>query len=234
VIGAQSGTTNFLFVSSTQSWVGQGHSLFAASTNGYNISLNQSSSNNLLFNITATKTPSTNWQVQFSTTNDSFAVGVYSNAVRAGQGPARLVFGGMARGDNASDGAFNVLDATYSGTQLVSFAADFIQFDNDDTNAWNEGSIRYNSTIPDTRNIIMAPVDISFQAGNTVLTWSTNLVGFQLEYATNLSPATWFTNNFVPTMTKGQFSVTVTNASGVLAGTGTRLYRLMKRLDSVP
>jgi hypothetical protein len=226
-IGVQPTTaTNFLFASSSQSWIGQGASLFAAPTNGYIVRLTQIAANILQFNITATESVATNWALEFSTTNDFFTAGVYSNAVNAGGSPSRLAFGGMGRAINASVGAFKVLDATYSSDQIVSFAADFVQFDNDDTNSWNEGSIRYNSTIPDTVNLIMAPVAISFQKGDAVLTWSTNLTDFQLEFATNLPAVNWFTNDTVPAIVDGQYSVTVTN--GVSAGT--HLYRLMKRL----
>ncbi|HEV2330273.1 MAG TPA: hypothetical protein VGY56_15940 [Verrucomicrobiae bacterium] len=226
VIGAPTQITNFLFASSTQSWIGRGQSLFAAPTNGYNVRLTEISPNILQFNITATNSVATNWFLEFSTTNEFFTVGAYSNAVNASAGAARLQFGGMGRGNNTSDGAFNVLEATYSASQIVSFAADFVQLDNNDTNRWNEGSIRFNSTIPDTINLFMGPMDISFQKRNTILTWSTNLVGFQLEYATNLSAITWFTNNAVPAIVDGQYTVTVTN--GVSAGA--QVYRLMKPL----
>ncbi|HTV38973.1 MAG TPA: hypothetical protein VMF08_00245 [Candidatus Sulfotelmatobacter sp.] len=228
VSGVPSTTTNarFLFVSSAQSWVGQGQSLFAATTNGYNVTLFQISPNILQFNVSPTDSVATNWFLEFSCTNDMFTVGTYSNAVNAGGSPARFVFGGMGRGDNTSDGAFKVLEVTYSSNQIVSFAADFVQYDNDDTNAWNEGSIRYNSAVPDTVNMLMAPLAIAFQNKNTVLAWSTNLVGFQLEYATNAPPGTWFTNDSQPVIVDGQYTVTVTNATSA----GLHLYRLMKPL----
>jgi hypothetical protein len=223
--GQPSNASTFLFASSAQSLIGQGQGVLAAATNGYNVSLFQISPNSLRFNISAANSVAiTNWLLEFSTTNDFFTAGIYSNAVNAGGGPTRLVFSGMGRSDNNSAGAFKVLEATYSSNQIVSFAADFVQFDNYDTNSWNEGSIRYNSTIPDTVRLLMAPVAISFKKGNAVLTWSTNLAGFQLEYATNLPPEIWFTNDSVPAIVDGQY--TVTNA---ISG-GPHLYRLMKPL----
>lgn len=111
VIGVQSGVTNFLFDSSASSWVGQGQSLFATPTNGYNVRLAGFSPDNLQFTITATNPVGTNWFLEFTTTNDYFTAGIYTNAVSGGGGPARLVFSGMGRGDNASDGAFKVLAA---------------------------------------------------------------------------------------------------------------------------
>jgi hypothetical protein len=226
--GGQSVPASFLFASSAQSFIGQGQGLFASTTNGYNVQLFQIAPNILQFTVSPVGSINTNWLVEFTTTNDFFTAGLYTNAVNAGGSPARLVFGGTGRGDNTSDGIFNVLEATYSGDQIVSFAADFIQFDNGNTNGWNEGSIRYNSTIPDSVNLFMAPVTISFQKGNAVLTWSTNLAGFQLEFATNLPANTWFTNNAVPAIVDGQFSVTDTN--GVAAGM--HVYRLMKPMET--
>jgi hypothetical protein len=236
VVGAQLTITNFLFASSAQSFIGQGQSLYASPTNGYNVALTQFAPNSLQFNISPTNSAGTNWILEFSDTNDFFGVGVYSNAVSAGQVPTRLLFSGMASGYNTSDGSFKVLEATYSSNQLVSFAADFIQYDNNDTNSWNEGSIRFNSTIPDSVDLLLAPVAISFQNGNAVLTWSTNLVGFQLQYATNLPAGTWFTNNSVPAIVDGHYAVTVTNrvsaetGTGAETGAGLHIFRLMKPL----
>jgi hypothetical protein len=102
VIGAQTSITNFLFSSSAQSWVGQGQGVFAAATNGYNVRLTQIAPQILQFSITSTNSVATNWLLEFSTTNDFFTAGIYSNTVNAGRGPTRLVFAGMGRGDNTS------------------------------------------------------------------------------------------------------------------------------------
>lgn len=78
-------------------------------------------------------------------------VGFYGDATRwpfMGDG-AGLDLSGQGRGNNTLSGFFEVFEAEYdtNGT-LISFAADFTQYDEKDPDAWNVGSIRYNSSIP--------------------------------------------------------------------------------------
>ena len=60
--------------------------------------------------------------------------------------------GQVGSGRNVTNltGSFIVLSATYSGSQVTSFAADFIQYDNGITGEWNVGCIRYNTLVPVT------------------------------------------------------------------------------------
>ncbi len=78
-------------------------------------------------------------------------VGFYPNATRwpfMGSGPG-LDFNSPGRGDNTLSGWFNVLQADYDVSgQPTAFAVDFVQFDETNTNAWNRGSVRFNSDIP--------------------------------------------------------------------------------------
>jgi hypothetical protein len=77
-------------------------------------------------------------------------VGFYANAERLGgnTGPG-LDFSTSGRGDNTLTGYFNVLDISYDANHsLISFAADFVQYDVGVADLWNQGSIRYNSIIP--------------------------------------------------------------------------------------
>jgi hypothetical protein len=78
-------------------------------------------------------------------------VGYYPDATRwpfMGAG-AGLSFEAPGRGDNTLTGYFNVLQADYdSSGNVVSFAADFTQYDEGVTADWVSGSLRYNSTIP--------------------------------------------------------------------------------------
>lgn len=77
-------------------------------------------------------------------------IGFY-NATRwpfmgSGAGMALLSPG---RGDNTLTGWFNVLQADYDSVgNVVSFAVDFMQYDEGNTANWVSGSWRYNSTIP--------------------------------------------------------------------------------------
>jgi hypothetical protein len=78
-------------------------------------------------------------------------VGFYSDATRwpfmdSGAG---LWFTSPGRGDNTITGYFNVLQADYDTSgNIVSFAADFKQYDECVTANWVSGSFRYNSDVP--------------------------------------------------------------------------------------
>ena len=62
---------------------------------------------------------------------------------------AGMAFTGPGRANNQLSGWFNVLEAEYNPDGSVrSFAVDFRQYDENSVGAWNQGSIRYNSTIP--------------------------------------------------------------------------------------
>lgn len=53
-------------------------------------------------------------------------------------------------------GYFNVLQAVYdTNGQVVSFAVDFLQYDEGGLSAWNMGSIRYNSAVPEPSSIVL-------------------------------------------------------------------------------
>ena len=151
---ANAQTNAFYFTSSPQSFIGQGKTLLATTTNGYAFSGYSSSvyMDSVTFNIGSSGNPPTLWILSFSTATPPFTVGSYSNAVRfpdgGGTAPG-LDFSGDGRGDNTLTGSFDILELSFSTNHtLISFAADFIQYDNGNPNEWNEGSIRYNSTIP--------------------------------------------------------------------------------------
>jgi hypothetical protein len=61
---------------------------------------------------------------------------------------AGLAFEAPGRADNTLTGFFNVLQADYDSSGVLSFAVDFTQYDEGVTADWVSGSLRYNSTIP--------------------------------------------------------------------------------------
>jgi len=96
-----------------------------------------------------------NWDVDFASANGSILTpGLYLNATRypfnfsADPASNGIGFEGGGAGYNADLGEFLVLQANYSSSGIVSFAADFIQEGDGDPNARNFGSIRINSDIP--------------------------------------------------------------------------------------
>ena len=109
------------------------------------------------------------WYVDFAALgSQTLTPGYYPSATRYpfntgfnGQ-PATngLSFDGDGRGDNMLSGEFFVFDIQYgaSGT-ITSLAADFIQYDENQLNWKNFGSIRYNSAVPlDTPAAVPATV----------------------------------------------------------------------------
>jgi hypothetical protein len=73
-----------------------------------------------------------------------------------------MAFTAPGRGDNTLTGYFNVLQAVYdTNGQVVSFAVDFLQYDEGGLSAWNMGSIRYDSTIPEPSSILLTAFGLS-------------------------------------------------------------------------
>lgn len=144
-------TTAFYFTSSPTSWVGHGETRlvlpseasFSATHNVYNgVSLNIN-----------TGDPHFIWLLDFNAPNRApLAVGTYLDAIRYPSYPPSLPglnFSYDGRGDNTLTGYFDILEIQYgSGNSIVSFAADFVQYDEGNTDWWNQGSIRFNSSLP--------------------------------------------------------------------------------------
>ncbi len=141
-------STLFYFTSSPNSWIGQGQTVFAAPTNGFYIlpisGVNQYEAGFVIGSTTPTIHPI--WDIEMDSPSEYLTNGFYANAERLGgnTGPG-LNFDAPGRGDNTLTGYFNVLDINYdSNHTLVSFAADFVQYDVGVPGLWNQGGIRYN------------------------------------------------------------------------------------------
>jgi len=84
--------------------------------------------------------------------NVPLTIGTYLDATRYPfQGPNSpgLSFSMNGRGDNTLTGFFTVLEIEYGpGNSITSFAADFTQYDEGQMDWWNQGSIRFNSSLP--------------------------------------------------------------------------------------
>ena len=131
-----------------------------------------------------------------------------------------LSFMGNGRGDNTLTGYFAVLElANSTNGTLQSFAADFMQYDEGKTNAWNQGSLRFNSMVP------VSSLQLNIARTNSdsfAITWPTNIPAFHLEFATNMLTSAWqpVTNSI--TIVGGRFSVSPD------ASPASRFYRLRK------
>ena len=139
--------TIFSFTSSPTSFVGHGQSFYATPEDGYTIGVSdtwrvQVSCYGPSFNP--------NWTVLLQVLIMPVTVGHYSDTREPGVDPTRPSLSrGEGRSSSGPTGYFDVSGSTLdtSGT-VVSFAADFVQYDHGDTAAWNAGSIRFNSPIP--------------------------------------------------------------------------------------
>jgi hypothetical protein len=92
------------------------------------------------------------WQMIFGMpSGQPLTTGTYVNATRypsqSSTAPG-LDFSKHGSGNNELSGKFTILEVIVSNGALLSFAADFTQYDGKALASWNYGSIRYNSSIP--------------------------------------------------------------------------------------
>jgi hypothetical protein len=145
-------STLFYFTSSPNSWIGQGQTVLATPTNGFYILPISGLNQYIVAFVIGSTTPSIHpiWDIEMDNPSGYLTNGIYANAERLGgnTGPG-LDFDTTGRGDNTLTGSFDVLDISYDANHtLISFAADFVQYDVGVAGLWNQGSIRYNSIIP--------------------------------------------------------------------------------------
>jgi hypothetical protein len=153
---AQSATL-LSFLSSPYSWVGRGETVSAGPDSGFGFEIGVQGEpfTMLSFSIAETWTPeglSHNWDLRLASPEGaSLAVGSYANATRS---PIQdttapgLDFSGNGRSNNRLTGSFNILESNIAEDGTLSFAVDFLQYDEEITNWWIKGAIRYNSEVP--------------------------------------------------------------------------------------
>ena len=96
-------------------------------------------------------------------------MGSYANATRwpfqETTAPG-LDFSGNHRGNNRLTGSFNILESNVADDGTFSFAVDFLQYDEESTNAWIKGAIRYNSEVPVNLTpepiVVDPPIDMGY------------------------------------------------------------------------
>jgi len=206
LIQANAQTELFYFASSPVSFIGRGLTVFAAQTNGYLLSGGSGNGPH-----TATFTLQSNsfmFAVTFSGGASNLALGAYPNVIREGGNGATpaLAFIGLGRANDTISGSFTVWEANYTNVNtLVSFAADFIQYDAGNANAWNQGSIRYNSSFP----LLTPNLSYSFLNNSVLQLIASNCPPYQL---VAIQASTNFLNwQNVSTNNISSFNGTVTN-----------------------
>jgi hypothetical protein len=170
------------FLSSPYSWVGRGETVSAGPDNGFDISvlgdqftpITQITQITSTLNFTITE-PWTlygwrSWDLRLAAPEGaSLTVGSYSNATRSSFKDATapgLDFSGNGRGNNRLTGSFNILESNLADDGTFSFAVDFLQYDEESTNAWIKGAIRYNSEVPINLTpepiVVDPPIDLGY------------------------------------------------------------------------
>ena len=143
------------FISSPYSLVGLGETVNAGPDNGFDFGVLGDPSSGLLFSIAKpwTSDPSFRyWNLDLAPAQGaSLAVGSFAEATRSAfkdATDAGLEFSGNHRGNNRLTGSFNILESSFDVDRVLSFAVDFLQYDDESANRWIKGALRYNSDVP--------------------------------------------------------------------------------------
>ena len=160
------------FLSSPYSWVGGGETVSAGPANGFEIGVQGDPFTMLDFRVIEPWTPDgwRWWYLRLAAPEGAnLSVGSYANATRwpfqETTAPG-LDFSGNGRGNNRLTGSFNILESNIADDGTFSFAVDFLQYDEESTNAWIKGAIRYNSEVPINLTpepiVVDPPIDMGY------------------------------------------------------------------------
>jgi hypothetical protein len=161
---AAEAATTLSYISSPQSWIGLGESVSVGVEDGFEFTLTSNANNQAYFWINNFQNSPDPWSARswglnlVGTIEESPSPDTHDSSMPFQGNSSSLVdFWGNGRGNNSSTGSFTILDASYAddGT-VLSFAADFTQYDEGHLNRWNKGAIRYNSDVP--VNLIPEPI----------------------------------------------------------------------------
>ena len=149
--------TRFSLISSPQSWIVAGEHITVTPEDGYDFS-------GFVFDSVATFSidnirhlsdgrPSNWWTLDLAAPlAQSLTISSYTDASKypyQSSAQSGLNFEGNGRGNSAVTGSFDVLEAIYRANgEILSFAADFLQYDEGIPEWWNKGAIRINSQVP--------------------------------------------------------------------------------------
>jgi hypothetical protein len=156
--GYAKASTILYYTSSPFSYVGDGETVAVTREDGFGFFASRNYYNGVSFYINDYATnPDLQDQRSFNLDfaapyNAVLLPGHYADATRfpfQEEAYPGLSFSGNGRGDNTLLGYFDVYEVTYGvHDEVLTFAADFVQYDEGFEDAWNKGSIRYNSDYP--------------------------------------------------------------------------------------
>jgi hypothetical protein len=160
------------FLSSPYSWVGGGETVSAGPDNGFEIGVQGDPFTMLDFRVIEPWTPDgwRWWYLRLAAPEGAnLSVGSYANATRwpiQDTTAPGLDFSGNGRGNNRLTGSFNILESNIAEDGTFSFAVDFLQYDEEITNWWIKGAIRYNSEVPINLTpepiVVDPPIDLGY------------------------------------------------------------------------
>jgi hypothetical protein len=169
---AAQAATLLSFLSSPYSYVGGGETVSAGPANGFEIGVQGDPFTMLDFRVIEPWTPDgwRWWYLRLAAPEGAnLAVGSYANATRwpfqETTAPG-LDFSGNGRGNNSLTGSFNILESNIAEDGTFSFAVDFLQYDEEITNWWIKGALRYNSDVPVNLTpepiVVDPPIDLGY------------------------------------------------------------------------
>ena len=151
-------STVLYYTSSEDSWVGLGETVTVVPDGEFSFTAYRNYDNGITFrinNFSAIPMPDVlrSWYLDFAAPyKANLQPGHYADATRfpfQEESEPGLNFSGNGHGNNTLLGYFDVYEVAYgTGDAILSFAADFVQYDEGFEDAWNKGSIRYNSDYP--------------------------------------------------------------------------------------
>lgn len=162
--------------SSPTSWVARGFQDYTVSPElGWTFTPSRNYDNGVSFNITGPELPDTNvdrWRLDFAAPfEEELTPGVYNNFQRFPFQDSDLPgmgFGSTGRGNNRASGSFEVLEVSYDDFgDVLSFAADFTHYGEENTDDFAMGEIRFNSE-PDGVTVT-EPTGVTVPESNSIV-----------------------------------------------------------------
>lgn len=149
--------TGLYYTSSPTSWVGHGETVVIDPSDGFDFFVSRNFDQGVSFAINDFASNPDFWSTRWwyldftAPFNQLLQPGHYANATRfpfQDVDDPGLDFSGNGRGNNRLSGFFDVLEVSYGAkSEVLAFAANFTQFDENRSDWWNRGSIRFNSSI---------------------------------------------------------------------------------------
>ena len=162
--------------SSPTTWTSHGLSDYTVSPElDWTFTASRNFDNGVRLRMTGEKLPETNvdyWDLDFAAPfEEELTPGVYNNFQRfpfQDNDRPGMGFGSTGRSDNLASGSFEVLEASYDDEgEVLSFAADFTHYGNENPDNFTIGEIRFNASSDDAT--ITDPINVTTPEPSSIL-----------------------------------------------------------------